>query len=91
MEATVPLEARQALRELQRRFPGLVDHHKIPLASVTTVFNRLVASGEARSFPNGRGRRAWEWVADAGPAAEIRLAAAVGEGLAHQTEPITEQ
>jgi hypothetical protein len=64
MEAGTPLEARQGLRELQRKFPGLVDHHKIPLASVTTVFNRLVASAEVHSFPNGRGRRVWEWIAE---------------------------
>jgi hypothetical protein len=64
MEAGTPLEARQGLRELQRKFPGLVEHHKIPLASVTTVFNRLVASAEVRSFPNGRGRRVWEWIAE---------------------------
>jgi hypothetical protein len=61
MEAASPLEARQGLRELQRRFPGMIDHHKIPLASVTTVFNRLVASGEVRSLSNTRGRRVWEW------------------------------
>lgn len=66
MEASIPLDARQGLRELQRRFPELVERHKDPLAAVTTVFNRLVGYAEARSFPNGKGRRVWEWIAEAG-------------------------
>lgn len=64
MEAGVPLEARQGFRELQRRFPELVERHKDPLASVTTVFNRLVGYAEVRSFQNGKGRRVWEWIAE---------------------------
>ena len=66
MEAGIPLEARQGFRELQRRFPELVERHKDPLASVTTVFNRLVGYAEVRSFPNGKGRRVWEWIAEPG-------------------------
>lgn len=66
MESGTPLEARQGCRELQRRFPDLIGRHKDPLASVTTVFNRLVGYSEARSFVGGNGRRVWEWVADAG-------------------------
>jgi hypothetical protein len=85
MEAATPLDARQGLRELQRRFPELVERHKDPLASVTTVFNRLVGYAEVRSFHNGKGRRLWEWIADAGnsggedlkPPIENRLPAAV--------------
>jgi hypothetical protein len=38
--------------------------HKDPLASVTTVLNRLVEYGEARSVVGQNGKRAWEWVAD---------------------------
>jgi len=71
MEAAAPLEARQGLRELQRRFPGVIDHHKEPIASVTTVFNRLVASAEARSFTNSNGRRAWQWITQSNPASDI--------------------
>ena len=66
MEAGIPLEARQGFRELQRRFPELVERHKDPLASVTTVFNRLVGYAEVRSFLNGKGRRVWEWIAEPG-------------------------
>jgi hypothetical protein len=36
---------------------------------VTTVLNRLVDYGEARSLTNERGRRVWEWVSDAEQAA----------------------
>jgi hypothetical protein len=66
MEAGIPLEARQGFRDLQRLFPELVAHHKDPLASVTTVFNRLVGYAEVRSFLNGKGRRVWEWIAEPG-------------------------
>jgi len=31
---------------------------------VTTVLNRLVDYGEARSLSNDRGRRVWEWVSE---------------------------
>jgi hypothetical protein len=63
MEADTPLEGRQACRELQRKFPELFQRHKDPMASITTVFNRLVGYGEARSFIGGNGRRVWVWVA----------------------------
>jgi hypothetical protein len=34
------------------------------LASVTTVLNRLVEYGEARTIVRENGRRAWQWVSD---------------------------
>lgn len=64
MESDIPLEARQGYRELARRFPELVERHKDPMASVTTVFNRLVGYGEVRSFLNAKGRKVWEWIAE---------------------------
>jgi hypothetical protein len=64
LEAASPLNARQGLQQMQQQFPELVARHKEPLASVTTVFNRLVQSGEVRSFVNGKGRRLWEWIAE---------------------------
>lgn len=86
MEAGVPLEARQGLRELQVRFPNLVDHLKAPMASVTTVFNRLVAYGEVRSFANGKGRRVWEWVADSSASED---AAAMSDAGSEAATPAT--
>jgi hypothetical protein len=39
-----------------------MEHHKGPLASVTTVLNRLVQYGEAQVVQRADGKRAWIWV-----------------------------
>jgi hypothetical protein len=62
LEAKRPLGAREVCEELERRAPVILARHKDPLASVTTVLNRLVDYGEARCLTNDRGRRVWEWV-----------------------------
>jgi len=64
MEAGRPLGARDVCELIQRRLPLLLERHKDPLASVTTVLNRLVDYGEARPVVRDNGRRAWEWVSD---------------------------
>jgi hypothetical protein len=64
MESRVPLPARLACEELRRRFPELAGRHKDLAASVTTVFHRLVAYGEARSYLDSKGTRVWEWIAE---------------------------
>ena len=64
MEAGRPLGAREVCQELEKRSPAILSRHKDPLASVTTVLNRLVDYGEARSLSNDRGRRVWEWVSE---------------------------
>jgi|SRR6266496_5866019 len=64
MEAGRPLGAREVCEHIQRRLPPLLLRHKDPLASVTTVLNRLVEYGEARAVVRENGRRAWEWVAE---------------------------
>jgi hypothetical protein len=64
MEVRRPLGAREVCVELQRYAPAILARHKDPLASVTTVLNRLVDYGEARSLSNERGRRVWEWISD---------------------------
>ena len=61
MEVRRPLGAREVCVELERYAPAILARHKDPLASVTTVLNRLVDYGEARSLNNDRGRRVWEW------------------------------
>jgi len=71
MEVGRPLGAREVCLELERYAPATLARHKDPLASVTTVLNRLVDYGEARSLSNDRGRRVWEWVSDREPAAAI--------------------
>ncbi len=64
MEVRHPLGAREVCVELERCAPAILARHKDPLASVTTVLNRLVDYGEARSLSNDRGRRVWEWISD---------------------------
>jgi hypothetical protein len=64
IESRMPLTGREVVAELQGRFAGVLVNHKDPLASVTTVLNRLVAYGEARSVVNQTGKRVWEWVAE---------------------------
>lgn len=71
MEAGRPLAAREMCEHLQQRVPSMLLRHKDPLASVTTVLNRLVDYGEARSLTNQNGRRVWQWVADAANAPNI--------------------
>ena len=70
MEVRRPLGAREVCVELERYAPAILARHKDPLASVTTVLNRLVDYGEARSLSNDRGRRVWEWISDTEPAAD---------------------
>lgn len=67
MQARTPMSAREVCEQVQQRVPLVVARHKDPLASVTTVLNRLAAYGEARSTIRGDGRRTFEWVADQPP------------------------
>src|SRR5579864_1410822 len=64
MEADRPLGAREVCELIQQKIPPLLSRHKDPLASVTTVLNRLVEYGEARTIVKENGRRAWQWVSD---------------------------
>jgi hypothetical protein len=64
MEAGRPLAVREVCEQIQQRLPTVLIRHKDPLASVTTVLNRLVEYGEALSVVRENGRRAWQWVAD---------------------------
>jgi len=64
MESGRPLMSQEVCQEIQRRNPALLLHHRDPLASVSTVLNRLSRYGEVRVVVNERGRRAWEWTAD---------------------------
>ncbi len=79
MEADRPLGARDVCEQIQRRMPPLLLRHKDPLASVTTVLNRLVEYGEARAVVRENGRRAWEWVAE--PAESVMSRPSEGEGV----------
>jgi hypothetical protein len=65
MEADRALGAREVCEQIQSKAPMVLSRHKDPLASVTTVLNRLVDYGEARTVIRENGRRAWQWVAEA--------------------------
>jgi len=85
MESGAPLGTRQICEALQRRFPEVMERHKDPVASVTTVLNRLVDYNEARCSLDANGRRVWQWateqeIGDRGdPSASARVAQAVSE------------
>jgi hypothetical protein len=64
MDASRALSARDVCDRIQEASPPLLVRHKDPMASVTTVLNRLVAYGEAQAVALDNGRRAWQWVAD---------------------------
>jgi hypothetical protein len=63
MEAGRPMNARDICDYFERKMPALVARHKDPMASITTVLNRLVEYGEAQAVL-ANGRRAWVWIAE---------------------------
>ena len=63
LESEKPLGARLVCQALQQKFPEVLERHKDPIASVTTVLNRLVDYTEARCSLDMNGRRVWEWIA----------------------------
>lgn len=64
MQSRTPLSTREVCEQVQQRMPLLLARHKDPIASVTTVLNRLADYGEARPVTRADGRRAFEWIAD---------------------------
>ncbi len=77
MEAGHALNSRDICDYFQQKMPAILARHKDPIASVTTVLNRLVEYGEAQPVMLN-GRRAWLWVAEVkveAPAREPRLMA----------------
>jgi len=79
MDSNRALSARDVCDRIQQKAPPMLARHKDPMASVTTVLNRLVAYGEARAVALDNGRRAWQWVAEATLAPVVSQAA----NLAH--------
>jgi chorismate mutase len=64
MEADSPLNARDICDRIRQRAPAMMERHKDPIASVTTVLNRLVDYGEAERVRLCDNRRGWQWVAE---------------------------
>jgi hypothetical protein len=75
MDANRALSARDVCERIQEKVPDMLTRHKDPMASVTTVLNRLVSYGEANPVALANGRRAWQWVAGSVP--ELASAVAV--------------
>jgi chorismate mutase len=69
MDANRALSARDVCERIRERVPHMLARHKDPMASVTTVLNRLVTYGEASAVALDSGRRAWQWVT--GSASEL--------------------
>lgn len=63
MESGRAMSARDICDYFQQKLPSMLARHKDPMASVTTVLNRLVDYGEAQAVVSN-GRRAWAWVAE---------------------------
>ncbi len=63
MQTGRAMNARDICDYFEQKMPTLLARHKDPMASVTTVLNRLVEYGEAQAV-HSNGRRAWRWVAE---------------------------
>jgi hypothetical protein len=85
MESPTPLGVRQMCEQLRRQFPGLLDRHKDPVASVTTVLSRLVTYDEARSFLKD-GSRVWEWVAGHDDSNVVGMPSGANNGFGHNPQ-----
>ena len=73
MESGRAMSARDICEYFQKNLPAMLARHKDPMASVTTVLNRLVEYGEAEAVLLN-GRRAWSWVAETAENSSIRSA-----------------
>lgn len=60
MKAERPLATREVVDRVARRLPSLAKHRD-PMASVTTILNRLIRYGEACRVIDDRGRQLWAW------------------------------
>jgi hypothetical protein len=80
MEANRSMSARDVCDQIQERMPPMLARHKDPMASVTTVLNRLVDYGEAEAVVLTNGRRAWRWIADS-ESETVRSTSAAGAPL----------
>jgi hypothetical protein len=79
MDSKRALTARDVCDCIQQRAATMLARHKDPMASVTTVLNRLVAYGEATPVVLDNGRRAWKWVADSEMHAPAELMASAAQ------------
>jgi chorismate mutase len=63
MRAESPLSVHQVFEEVRKAHPNMLEKHKDPKASLTTILNRLRDYGEVeRKVSNNT--RTWQWVAE---------------------------
>lgn len=63
IESARPMSARDVCEKIREKIPPMLTRHRDPVASVTTVMNRLANYGEAETVTSN-GRRAWKWIAE---------------------------
>jgi hypothetical protein len=59
MKASQPLTAQEIVEQMRASNPELIDHHKDPIASATSILLRLESYGEATSEAGSSRRRLW--------------------------------
>jgi hypothetical protein len=64
IQSDSPLTSRDVCEILLKEAPVVLANHKDPVASVTTVLNRLVEYGEVRRVALSDDKRAWQWVTE---------------------------
>ena len=68
MESGLAYSAVELYQQLTAREPTLLMRHKDPLASVTTILNRLKSYGEVAVSSKAGGQRVWAWITSEAPA-----------------------
>jgi hypothetical protein len=63
IESARPMSARDVCGKIREKIPPMLARHRDPVASVTTVMNRLANYGEAETVILN-GHRAWKWIAE---------------------------
>ena len=69
IEARGPMSARNVVDALQNQDPDILAGHKDPIASVTTILNRLADYKEVERVLLSNGKRGWRWAEETAPQA----------------------
>lgn len=64
IEAERPLSVREICARIEKRIYPVLSRHKDPLASVTTVLNRLLRYGEVSAVASSDGGRVFHWTSE---------------------------
>lgn len=87
MQCGCALSAQEVRDLVQQRIPVALRHHKNPLASVTTILNRLVKSGEALTFHREDGLRVWRWLSLGTDECPTAIGDGFDQSLGHKNRP----